>query len=205
MRLYNPLPIRVAVNLTVDGLNSITGKPSGIAEGEKWLLDPYTTVTIRGWQVSDGEARRFFFTDKPKSYAKWSGDRTQKDLSVNCGVIGAAYFWSQKELDRYNDEHPTFRSNWTHPYPAQCARAKSTMGASINGALADRVSAPAVRDQLAGTGMGEREPHPTTLVDYHYDTGMYQLSQAVVIYYDFAAVSLPPNPFPAISFAPEMP
>src|SRR5258708_27766900 len=31
VRLYNPLPVRVAVNLTVDGLNSITGRPSGIA------------------------------------------------------------------------------------------------------------------------------------------------------------------------------
>src|SRR6185436_10785471 len=52
IRLYNPLPVRVAVNLTVDGLNSITGKPSGISDGEKWLLEPYGSVVIPGWQVS---------------------------------------------------------------------------------------------------------------------------------------------------------
>jgi hypothetical protein len=38
VRLYNPLPVRVAANLTVDGLNSISGKPSGISDGEKWLI-----------------------------------------------------------------------------------------------------------------------------------------------------------------------
>lgn len=55
VRLTNPLPVRVAVNLTVDGLNSITGKPSGIADGEKWMIDPYSSITIPGWQVNGGK------------------------------------------------------------------------------------------------------------------------------------------------------
>src|SRR5260221_5255479 len=109
VRLYNPWPVRVAVNLTVDGLNSITGKPSGIADGHKWLIEPYSFITLRGWQVNGEEARRFFFTEKPKSYAKWRGDKLDKDLSVNCGVIGAAYFWSQKELYAFYEAHPQYR------------------------------------------------------------------------------------------------
>src|SRR5688572_9659817 len=40
VRLHNPLPVRVAVNLTVDGINSITGKPSGIEDGAKWIIEP---------------------------------------------------------------------------------------------------------------------------------------------------------------------
>ncbi|HJT23914.1 MAG TPA: hypothetical protein VJ873_05020, partial [bacterium] len=111
VRIYNPLPVQVAVNLTVDGLNSITGKPSGISDGAKWMIDPYSSITIPGWQVSGGEARRFFFTKKPKSYAKWRGNQLGEDLAANCGVIGAAFFWSQEELDQYYDNHPIYR--WT--------------------------------------------------------------------------------------------
>jgi len=48
VRLYNPLPVRVAVNLTVDGLNSITGKPSGITDGQKWMIDPYHHPRLAG-------------------------------------------------------------------------------------------------------------------------------------------------------------
>ncbi len=209
VRLYNPLPVRAAVNLTVDGINSISGKPSGIKDGHKWLIEPYSFITIRGWQVNGEEARRFFFTEKPKSYAQWRGDELGKDLSANCGVIGAAFFWSQKELDAYYEAHPQYR------YPP-CATPclSGTGGALQDGIYGDRAKrsmraqaapeAASSKDQLAGTGMGERESNPTQLVEFDYDTGMYRLSQAIVLYYDFAETPAP-NPFPALSYAPEMP
>jgi len=205
VRLYNPLPIRVGVNLTVDGLNSITGKPSGIKDGSKWIIEPYSFITLRGWQVNGEESRRFFFTDKPKTYAEWRGERMGKDLAANCGVIGAAYFWSQKELDGYYEAHPQYR--YTNAFRAQDAAAdrqvveKSSFG-SNNMSLA--APAAARKKQEAGTGMGERESHPTQTVDFDFDSGMYRLSQALVIYYDFAS-DPKPNPFPEISYAPEMP
>jgi hypothetical protein len=206
VRLYNPLPVRVAVNLTVDGLNSITGKPSGIADGKKWMIDPYNSITISGWQVSDGEARRFFFTDKPKSYAQWRGDETGKDLAANCGVIGAAYFWNQGELNQYYDNHPIYR--YSQNYLAPSSRAKKECEAKIfsgaacapSAAMDFNMSAPPPQEQ-AGTGMGERESNPTIQVAFNYDAGMYSPDQAVVIYYDFTQI---PNPFPAQDFAPEM-
>jgi hypothetical protein len=203
VRLYNPLPVRVAANLTVDGLNSITGKPSGIEDGTKWMIDPYSFITIRGWQVSGDESRRFFFTPKPKSYAKWSGDRLGKDLSANCGVIGAAYFWSQKELDEYYEAHPQYR----YPQPLSFGDNLSRRQAGSAGARAQSMpemeDALAAKKEVAGTGMGERESHPTQTVEFQYDRGMYRLSQAIVIYYDFAEAPAP-NPFPALSYAPEM-
>ena len=217
VRIYNPLPVRVAVNLTVDGLNSISGKPSGIEDGEKWLVDPYSSVTIPGWQVSGGEARRFFFTDKPKSYAKWQGDQRGEDLAANCGVIGAAYFWSREELDQYYDAHPLYRVT-RRPAPYQYENAKKQMwgGADLNlqsapapsaeasGAPVERERSLAEPEEQAGTGMGESESHPTEQVDFHYDAGMYSIAQAVVIYYGFEKKPVP-NPFPALGFAPEMP
>ena len=195
VRLYNPLPIEAAVNLTVDGLNSVTGKPSGITDGTKWIIEPYSFITIRGWQVNGEEARRFFFTPKPKSYAKWNGDRLGKDLSANCGVIGAAYFWSQKELDAYYEAHPQYQ--YTQPLSYRA------MPALAGGSLASAGASDDKAKEVAGTGMGERESHPTQTVEFSYDQGMYRLSQAIVIYYDFAETPTP-NPFPALNFAPEM-
>jgi hypothetical protein len=203
VRLYNPLPVRVAVNLTVDGLNSISGKPSGISDGQKWLIEPYGTVLIPGWQVTGGEARRFFFTDKPKSYAEWRGEALGRDLAANCGVIGAAYFWNQGELDRYYDDHPRviYRQR---PYPCVNGEAKASNRAAGAPAQASMDSNRMEEsEQQAGTGMGERQDHPTYEVDFKFDTGMYRLSQALVLYYDFAK-SQTPNPFPALSYAPEM-
>jgi hypothetical protein len=173
-------------------------------------LSPYSFITIRGWQVNSGEARRFFFTDKHGSYAKWTGDRRHQDLSANCGVIGAAYFWNRKELDQYYEAHPEYR------YPQNCPacgiRMQSLSSAramnipiNVLSSAKDMAASPVAAAQLAGTGMGERESNPTTLVDFSYDTGMYQVAQAIVIYYDFVNPEPLPNPFPAVSYAPEMP
>ncbi|HET9869680.1 MAG TPA: hypothetical protein VFR02_04170, partial [bacterium] len=201
VRLTNPLPVRVAVNLTVDGLNSISGKPCGPADGKKWLIEPYGSILIPGWQVSGGEARRFFFTPKHRSYAQWRGDRTGRDLAANCGVIGAAYFWSQADLDRYGEEHPLDR---TTRRPLSCASSHACgLGAP---ACAPRAPEQAMdkkdADEPAGTGMGERESHPTEEVAFDYDRGMYSPAQAVVIYYDFAKPQFP-QAFLDGGFAPQ--
>ena len=208
VRLYNPLPVRVAVNLTVDGLNSITGKPCGVSDGEKWMIDPYGSITIPGWQVSGGEARRFFFTPKPKSYAKWRGDETGLNLSANCGVIGAAYFWNQAELDQYYEDHPIYR--YIHHPRLSASRAGACDDLAAQGAPAPSAEAPEnemkkdAPEEQAGTGMGESESNPTIQVAFDYDTGMYSPDQAVVIYYDFAKVESP-NPFPEDGYAPQEP
>ncbi len=209
VRLYNPLPVRVAVNLTVDGLNSITGKPSGISDGQKWVIDPYSSVTIPGWQVSGEEARRFFFTNKPKSYAQWRGNEMGKDLAANCGVIGAAYFWNQDELNQYYDSHPIYRySQQPYPYNSYRAKAYDSLCAppapACTSGMMERKAKKEAPEEQAGTGMGERESNPTYQVSFDYNAGMYSLDQAVVIYYDFAKTPRP-NPFPDLSFAPEMP
>jgi hypothetical protein len=213
VRLTNPLPVEVAVNLTVDGLNSISGKPSGISDGEKWILEPNSSVTIPGWQVNGASARRFFFTDKPKSYAKWRGDSLGKDLSANCGVIGAAFFWSQTDLNRYFDEHPSYRYSqnaWAHnnwfAKKSLCVPNVASNSLAAQGVPErdeEPLAAP-VPEQQAGTGMGDSESHPTYQVNFDYDRGMYQAAQAVVIYYDFAKAE-EPNPFPDMAYAPQQP
>ncbi len=217
IRLYNPLPVRVAVNLTVDGLNSISGKPSGIVDGEKWLIEPYSYVLIRGWQVNGSEARRFFFTEKPKSYAKWRENVTGLKLSANCGVIAAAYFWSQADLDRYHADNYVYRNIRVSGYPL-FSGAGSRMrgigfGAAAGAAGSLAMNEPQEMDSFkrpeskltAGTGMGTRESNPTQQVEFNFDAGMYSVSQALVVYYDFPTPEPTPNPFPTLAYSPEMP
>ncbi len=193
VRLYNPLPVRVGVNLTIDGLSSISGKPTGPSQGKKWIIQPHSFVTIPGWQVSSGDARRFFFTSREDSYAAWRSNAWGRDLSVNCGVIGAAYFWSSDEMEAWLEGHPVYEPDDREEISKdEALRQKS--GAA----------APSAERRQAGTGMGERESHPVRNVEFHYDTGMYKASQAVVIYYDFAQEPPRPRPF-TDDYAPEMP
>jgi len=86
VRLTNGTGGRVAVALAVDGLNSIDARKTSSRDATKWILGPYESVVIEGWQTSGSTARRFFFTTEERSYGAWLG-RTE-DL----GVITAAFF-----------------------------------------------------------------------------------------------------------------
>ncbi len=43
IRLRNPYPVRVAVALSVDGLNTIDARETTAAAARKWVIDPYET------------------------------------------------------------------------------------------------------------------------------------------------------------------
>jgi len=86
IRLRNPYPVRVAVALSVDGLNTIDARHTTAAEARKWVIEPYGVITISGWQTSLTQARRFEFTTEEHSYGRWLG-RTD-DL----GIISAVFY-----------------------------------------------------------------------------------------------------------------
>ena len=86
IRLRNPYPVRVAVALSVDGLNTIDARETTAAAARKWVIGPYETVVIGGWQTSRTEARRFEFTTEEKSYGQALGK------TANLGVISAVFF-----------------------------------------------------------------------------------------------------------------
>ena len=86
IRLRNPYPVRVAVALSVDGLNTIDARETTAADARKWVLDPYQIVTISGWQTSKTQARRFEFTTEERSYGQALGK------TANLGVVSAVFF-----------------------------------------------------------------------------------------------------------------
>ena len=86
LRLTNPTPYRVAVALSVDGLNTINAKHTDPSHAAKWVLSPYESTTISGWQVNESFARRFFFTGERQSYGARLGQ------TENLGVIEAVFY-----------------------------------------------------------------------------------------------------------------
>lgn len=177
----NPLPVRVAAAVTVDGLNSIDGKRTTPEAAQKWIIEPHSSITISGWQTNDSNARQFYFTRAQSSYSNWKGKRDGRDYSPNLGIIGVAYFWNSSELQ-------------AALYPAQPFRQRMheerEFGSPAAGASMDSMA----KSSRAGTGMGHTQWNPVTRVNFYYDTGMYSASDALTIRYEFG--THPPRPLP---------
>ena len=68
LRVRNPSADRVAVALSVDGLNTVDARHTSAWNASKWVIEPYQSITISGWQMSTERARRFYFTNERDSY-----------------------------------------------------------------------------------------------------------------------------------------
>jgi len=77
IRLHNDTGDRVAVHLAVDGLNTIDASKTTPSKGPRWVLEPYASATISGWQTGTSSARKFYFTEADSSYAEWIGDTSE--------------------------------------------------------------------------------------------------------------------------------
>jgi hypothetical protein len=86
VRVRNPYPFRVAVALSVDGLNTIDARRTSAWNASKWVIEPYGTINISGWQMSSERARRFYFTSEQDSYGAKLGQ------TANLGVVSAVFF-----------------------------------------------------------------------------------------------------------------
>lgn len=149
IRLTNPTPNRVAVALSVDGLNTIDAQHTDAWSASKWVLGPYESTVISGWQVNQGTARRFYFTGEKHSYGAALG---QTD---NLGVIEAVFFVE--------------RPRYVEPHPIGIDQPKSE-GARKQSAAAQAPSAAGgLSDDYAATGMGHRTSHEVESVDIDLD------------------------------------
>jgi hypothetical protein len=159
LRLTNPLPYRVAVALSVDGLNSIDAKHTDAWSASKWVLGPYESVEIPGWQVNGSTARRFTFTSEKRSYGAWLG-KTQ-DL----GVIEAVFYKEKvrEPIRRYyepKDERGPMGAPIPNAVPEEGTR-DGREGAAAQAPSAPRAekARPQLSDDYAATGMGDRTSH----------------------------------------------
>lgn len=146
LRLHNPTPHRVAVALSVDGLNTIDARHTNAWSASKWIIDPYDTIEIGGWQVSDRTARRFVFTGERNSYGAALGQ------TENLGVIEAIFY---RERAR--------------PIAKNELRRDERERAAPSSAAAEAQDAAAPSDDYAATGMGGRTRHDVTRVAIDLD------------------------------------
>jgi hypothetical protein len=157
IRLRNPCGVRVAVALSVDGLNTIDARQSSAADARKWVLGPYQTIVISGWQTSRTEARRFEFTTEERSYGQALGK------TANFGVITAVFFRERVPVLQSLQES-------TPAAPEASARARSD------------AAAKGQTDEYAATGMGHRTDHVVVNVWLDLETVP---AQTVNIRYEF--------------------
>lgn len=154
IRLHNPYGVRVAVALSVDGLNTIDARQTTAADARKWVLEPYETVTIRGWQTSRTEARRFEFTTEAHSYGQALGK------TANLGVISAAFFKERVPIIITRDRTTRDSSSDSEAQRAPAPQASAPAGREEAAASVHKTE----NDDYAATGLGRRTGHAVTQV-----------------------------------------
>jgi hypothetical protein len=180
LRLSNPLPVRVAVALSVDGLNTIDARRTTARDASKWVIPPYGSITVNGWQMSSTRARRFYFTDERNSYANRIGRPS------DMGVITAVFFRERRNRSeillpprpheaqpRHEDRSESKRRTHDDAPSASSAQRGSTSGRVM--------TAPDADEEYAATGIGrsvsndvwsvqmDLEPSPAAEVTLRYE------------------------------------
>lgn len=187
----NPLPVRAAVAVTIDGLNSIDGKRTTARSSRKWMVEPHSSITIAGWQTSKQTLRKFLFTEQPESFAQWREEKDGKAFTRNLGVIGVAWFWNSAELDAALHPPQPFIED-----KDVSTTAKRSEAAPSSAPSASRGKAAAAADESrAGTGMGKEQKNRVTEVAFEENTGMYSVKDVLKIFYEFAKEPPEPQPF----------
>lgn len=159
--LRNPLPVRVAVALSVDGLNTIDARRTSAWEASKWVIEPHGTIRISGWQMSSTRARRFYFTTERDSYAARLG------RASDLGVISAVFY--RENAPRPYPVTPPPYDGPVRPQGRGGEREEREMRAE-GGADRSRNSAgaatagPRPDDRHAATGIGRPVYHDVTWV-----------------------------------------
>ena len=159
LRIRNGSPDRMAVALSVDGLNTIDARHTSAWNASKWVIEPYQTITISGWQMSSERARRFYFTNERDSYGAKLGQ------TANLGVISAVFFREQ----RRRPIAPITRAE----------EAPSSSSKSSSGEAMMRRD----KDDNAATGIGRNVRHDVRWVDLDLES---RPAGEVTIRYEYA-------------------
>ncbi len=213
--LHNPLPVRAAVAVTVDGLNTVDGKRSTPKDARKWMVEANSSLTLKGWQTGNSTSRTFVFTDQSGSYASWKEKKDKKEYTPNLGVIGAAWFWNTAELQQalnppkpFEEEQFTFSKgdNDHKKRPMSADGPHPSAPGTMKGAATESAAQPAAK---AGTGMGRQQQNAVREIEFNETAGMYKVKDCLKIFYEFAQDPAVPQPFESDDgdgrFADEMP
>jgi hypothetical protein len=153
VRLRNSSPDRVAVALSVDGLNTIDALQTSAWNASKWVIEPYQTITISGWQMSSERARRFYFTTERDSYAAKLGQRG------DVGVISAVFFRERGRVIPLTRSRPSDKDDGRENQPS-----------TQSSAAAPKARAEVLREDRAATGIGRSVRNDVREIDMDLDS-----------------------------------
>lgn len=158
LRLRNSSPDRVAVALSVDGLNTIDARHTSAWNASKWVIEPYQTITISGWQMSSERARRFYFTNERDSYGAKLGQ------TANLGVISAVFFRERGRIKPVTP--PIYRDKDSdRSMRSQEAPSPKAGGETAGAGRDNRRIMPTPDEDYAATGIGRSVRHDVRWVD----------------------------------------
>lgn len=163
--IRNPLPIRVAVALSVDGLNTIDARRTSAWNASKWVIEPYGTISVSGWQMSSQRARRFYFTNERDSYGAKLGQ------TANLGVISAVFFRERRQIVVPITPPPGTRP--LHEKDGRDDNSVQSPSAGTSGELARQRQgqiAPQPDDDYAATGIGRSVNNDVRWVNLDLDS-----------------------------------
>jgi hypothetical protein len=190
LRLANRSGERVGVELTVDGLNVISGERDRPGPGRMYILDAGEQTTIRGWRSSLDEVRAFTFVDEQVSYATRSGKANGK-----MGWIEMAVYRERRRPQAY-DEGYRQGGGRDRAVPAESeesrrkaeaeppAAAESESEARGDTAQRSAPAAPAPGSSYPGTGWGDRLNDRVRLVDFEAESAP---AERVTVRYEYRA------------------
>ena len=165
VRLRNPLPYRVAVALSVDGLNTIDARRTSAWNASKWVIEPYGTISIGGWQMSSQRARRFYFTSERDSYGAKLGQ------TANLGVISAVFFRERRPIPIPVTPAPYPRPRYEEDgRDSNKSKAPSNSTGSETSTLRRGEVAPRPDDNYAATGIGRSVQNDVRWVNMDLDS-----------------------------------
>src|SRR5207249_4965724 len=187
LRIHNPLGTRVAVALSVDGLNTIDARHTSAWDAHKWVIEPYGTIYVRGWQMSSENARRFYFTSERDSYGAKLGQ------TANLANISAVFF-------RERQPRPVVIAPAPRPYPidkedrqrseepnvdgteSSAGRSESAGSNQDSKSVRRGQVAPQPDDEYAATGIGRSVHNDVRWVNMDLDS---RPAAEIVIRYEY--------------------
>ncbi len=167
---------RLAVVLTVDGLNAISGKRDE-GRGRMYVLDPWQRTTVRGWRTSLEDVREFTFVDERVSYAARSGLANRKMGWIELAVYRQRGAVALRSLEQAHGDADTEAAEARRPEPPAEAETRRR-------AESEKAPAPMAGGARSypGTGWGRRAHDPAMLVHFEPEP---QPSETVTLRYEY--------------------
>lgn len=91
IRINNPFSSRVEAVVSVDGIDVISGKTAG-SECKGYIIQPFGSIDIEGFRISETAIRSFVFDTVDNSYAAKKAAAEGSTAPLNVGIIGCILY-----------------------------------------------------------------------------------------------------------------